>query len=212
MLELGLSTRAGRVAISCDPSHSSELQRLRARFVTGTTISAIAFEIDLDDLLVNLTELTMWPAGDVDVRWAPELLAMAESNAIDAQTLQGGLEIKGDGTTAEAGQVPRLASSFTAPLTGFQHRDIERLLHLAHGANFSVPGAGKTRVALSVFVTRREADEIRQMLVVCPKSAFESWVEEISICFPTGGVHVAIMSANSVPAADVVLVNYERLP
>ena len=38
---------------------------------------------------------------------------------------------------------------WAAPLTSFQERDLGKLLELNHGANFSVPGAGKTRVALA---------------------------------------------------------------
>ena len=50
------------------------------------------------------------------------------------------------------------------------------------------------------------------MLVVCPKSAFESWQSEAQICFSGAPLRLAVMDGSTVPAADVVLINYERLP
>jgi SNF2 family DNA or RNA helicase len=62
----------------------------------------------------------------------------------------------------------------------FQVRDVQHLISLPNGANFSVPGAGKTTVALAVhLLTSHPSDK---MLVVCPKAAFPAWSEIISEC------------------------------
>src|SRR4029077_10288752 len=77
--------------------------------------------------------------------------------------------------------------------------------------NFSVPGAGKTRVALAVFHSRRQQGEVARMIVVCPKSAFESWADEVDLCYPDTPFRVAVLD-EGMPDADLLLLNYERLP
>ena len=193
--------------LSSDEAFSAHLQALRARFASSSSINNQAFEIDLEDLLVNLHELALWPSTDTDVRWQDELLRLVETNAADAELARGRLSE----ASVTTGDVSVLAE-WNAPLTDFQRRDIGALLGLRHGANFSVPGAGKTRVTLAVFSARRDSGAVTRMLVVCPKSAFESWHAESRICFPGDALRTAVMDSPTPPNADIVLVNYERLP
>ncbi len=65
-------------------------------------------------------------------------------------------------------------------LKWFQKRDVARLVSIPSGANFSVPGAGKTTVALAIhLLTCSKTDKL---LVVCPKAAFTAWDEIIEAC------------------------------
>ncbi|OQW74176.1 MAG: helicase [Proteobacteria bacterium ST_bin13] len=76
---------------------------------------------------------------------------------------------------------PRLnALGFSRELRKFQKRDLAHLLSLPHGANFSVPGAGKTSVtfALSLMVARPDD----HLLVVSPKAAFPAWRSVVAEC------------------------------
>ncbi len=168
-----------------------------------------AFDVDIDDLLVNLHELARWPTTDEDVRWQPALLSLVQDNASDAAVIASRLDA---GDASPLPPAPKLGEPWDASLTGFQQRDLARLFELGHGANFSVPGAGKTRVTLALFQARRDASGIERMLVVCPKAAFESWQVESAICFPESPLRVAIMDGPTAPVCDVLLVNYERLP
>ncbi len=85
-------------------------------------------------------------------------------------------------------QVPReqiekelLKKGFTRRvLKRFQLRDLERLLSLPHGANFSVPGAGKTTVTFALHLLARQAGH--HLLVIAPKTAFPAWREVVSDC------------------------------
>jgi len=81
------------------------------------------------------------------------------------------------------------ALGFTRPLRPFQIRDLSRLLALPHGANFSVPGAGKTTVTLALHLLVASPDN--HMLVVAPKAAFPAWRGIVSECMtpdaPGGG-------------------------
>lgn len=105
-----------------------------------------------------------------------------------------------------------LGPDWQAPLTDFQLRDLGKLLSLRHGANFSVPGAGKTRVALAVYVAARRAGRASRLLVVAPKSAFEAWLDESAAVVRTGPISTSILSGRqAVSDGELVLVNYERL-
>lgn len=209
MLQLDFSTQAGRVLLSCDPGSSSQLHSLRSRFASSASINGQAFDVAIDDLLLNLHELARWPGEDLDVRWQPELATLIQGNFVDANVLREQLAAGGPPPQPAP---PPTGDGWAAPLTDFQRRDLGKLLQLTHGANFSVPGAGKTRVTLAAFETRRQAGEVSRMLVVCPKSAYESWETETETCFPGAGLRVAVMDSAAPPSCDILLVNYERLP
>jgi SNF2 family DNA or RNA helicase len=106
----------------------------------------------------------------------------------------------------------RLAGGrFTRDLRTFQERDLARLLALSHGANFSVPGAGKTAVAFAVYEANRLAGHLDRLLVIGPLSAFPSWIEEASTCFSEPPVLHRFDSGPIPKDAEVVLVNYHKL-
>lgn len=208
MLDLRFSSFAGRVTITCDPSHAAQLGQLRARFSSGISVSRETFEVGIDDLLLNLHELASWPADDSDWHWQPELRALIETNDQDSRSVADRLA----GRDGELRVHWPVDTTWETRLTDFQTRDLRELLGLAHGANFSVPGAGKTRVALANFAARRSEGEVRRMCVVAPKSAFESWWEESAVCFPTEPLTTALYEGGAAPSVELLLVNYERLP
>jgi hypothetical protein len=95
-------------------------------------------------------------------------------------------------------------------LRDFQETDLAVLYRLSHGANFSVPGAGKTTVAYALHALEQAHGRVNKLLVVAPLSAFSAWNDEASeVLLPTPTVRR--MNSLTVPNADVVLVNYQRL-
>jgi len=74
-------------------------------------------------------------------------------------------------------------------LRDFQLRDLSHLLALSNGANFSVPGAGKTTVTFALHMLTRQPGQ--QFIVVAPKAAFQAWMDIVSECMdeeaPDGG-------------------------
>jgi len=54
------------------------------------------------------------------------------------------------------------------------------MVSLRNGANFSVPGAGKTTVALAAHLLTK--DEDTRLLIIAPKNAFGAWDEVITDC------------------------------
>ena len=59
-------------------------------------------------------------------------------------------------------------------------RDLKRLVALQNGANFSVPGAGKTTVTFALHLLTKQEDQ--KLVVVGPKSAFGAWRDVVSEC------------------------------
>jgi SNF2 family DNA or RNA helicase len=108
--------------------------------------------------------------------------------------------------------VARLEGSrFTRDLRDFQERDLGRLLALAHGANFSVPGAGKTTVAYATYEALRHERRVRRLLVVAPLSAFDAWEEEAKDCFDVALKVTRLGREALTGETEVALVNYQRL-
>ncbi|WP_244976019.1 DEAD/DEAH box helicase [Nocardia huaxiensis] len=161
---------------------------------------------------MNLSELATWPHEGVD--WDDDLMALVNGVLDDSETVERNLQEAPVGGAADAVQpddvIDLLGPDWAADLTSFQRRDVARLLSLRHGANFSVPGAGKTRVALAVYAAMRERGEAQRLLVVGPKSAYESWEFESAFCFKEP-LRVAVSGRLEDPLADLRIVNYERL-
>jgi len=65
-------------------------------------------------------------------------------------------------------------------LKDFQVRDLQRLIALSNGANFSVPGAGKTTVTLALDLLTRKPGQ--HLLVIGPKASFPAWREVVDEC------------------------------
>lgn len=106
-------------------------------------------------------------------------------------------------------------------LRQFQMRDLKRLLQQDNGANFSVPGAGKTTVTFALHLLTR--GEEQKLLVVSPKSAFTAWTDVVDECISddapewvkepfrvlTGGADAIRQGLHS--GATRFITNYEQL-
>ncbi|CAN5530599.1 DEAD/DEAH box helicase [soil metagenome] len=74
-----------------------------------------------------------------------------------------------------------IESGFTRRvLRDFQLRDLAKLLSLKHGANFSVPGAGKTSVTFALHLLACPAGH--GLMVIAPKNAFSAWESVVEEC------------------------------
>ena len=80
-------------------------------------------------------------------------------------------------------------------LKPFQLRDLAHLLTLANGANFSVPGAGKTTVTFALHLLSHAPGQ--KFFVVAPKAAFQVWKDVVDECMvvdaPVGGAEKFIV-------------------
>lgn len=209
-LHLSFDVTRTKVVLRAHAGFEDDLAGLAARIAAGSQLSPLVAEIAIDDLLVGIDELTTWAADDVV--WDEELASLVNGVLDDAETAKNNLQDSDarPPTLDSSALGLLLGPSWKAGLTTFQRRDISQLLALRHGANFSVPGAGKTRVALAIYAVLRERGELQRMLVIGPKSAHESWLYENSECF-TEPLHASIMSTKAELGAELLIVNYERL-
>ncbi|MFI7694233.1 DEAD/DEAH box helicase [Nonomuraea sp. NPDC049655] len=207
-LHIGFDLTRTRVLLQVRPGYEDELSRLVSRFALSTHRSSLSAELDLDDFLAGISELATWPTPDT-VSWAEDLALLVGEVLDDAEAAEQRISGPAESFAVE-NILASLGSRWKADLTDFQLRDIAKLLSLNHGANFSVPGAGKTRVALATFSALREAGKVRRLLVVCPKSAYESWEFESKECFSTP-LRLQIMEKHPDAGAEMLIVNYERL-
>ncbi len=76
-----------------------------------------------------------------------------------------------------------LKPEFKRQLTNFQLHAVNHLLTVGHGANFSVPGSGKTSIALAYYNILYKKMEVNAILVIGPGSCFEPWEQEYVECF-----------------------------
>ena len=72
-------------------------------------------------------------------------------------------------------------------LRPFQLRDLAHLLSLSNGANFSVPGAGKTTVTFALHILTRQSDQ--HLIVVAPRAAFQAWIDVVAECMGENGAY-----------------------
>lgn len=76
-----------------------------------------------------------------------------------------------------------LNSGISRPLKPHQCKAALHLLSTVNGANFSVPGSGKTAVVLAVFDQLRKAGEVDSLFVVGPPACFGPWRSEYAAVF-----------------------------
>ncbi|GAB2616797.1 DEAD/DEAH box helicase [Kribbella endophytica] len=209
-LEIGFGDEATTAWLRAREDRTADLRNLALRFQSSVQRTPRTLEVEIDDLFGNLRVLTTWP--DTAVRWAPGLADLVRDSANDAQVVAKRLASPDefDATITLQDLDELLGPGWRADLAPFQRRDIAKLLSLRHGANFSVPGAGKTRVGLAIFHALRRKGSVERLLIVGPKSSYESWLFENQECFsqPLG---MAVFGRTPDPSADALIINYERL-
>lgn len=209
-LHLGFDATRTRVVLKTTDQYRQDLVQLAARFRTGGQLGPLSASVALDELLADLGVLSSWP-NHAGVEWAPELRSLVAGVVKDANTVKERLAGSEASPAVESADVPSmLGETWIGELNAFQLRDIAKLLSLGHGANFSVPGAGKTRVALAVYAAQKARQKVSRLLVVCPKSAYESWRYETAVCF-SYPLRTHVLDGSMDQWAEVLIVNYERL-
>ena len=209
-LVIGFDLTRTQAKLQTASQYRENLAALLANFPGGQMTERLAAAIPIDEFLGNLEILASWPEPG-SVVWEDSFRTLATGMLKDAERSERLLAGEEDDLVVRDTEVAdELEAKWSGDLTAFQRRDVAKLISLGHGANFSVPGAGKTRVALASFSILRRRRQVRRLLVVCPKSAYEAWQEEGEKCFDSA-LSVRVFEGRDTLSADVLLVNYERL-
>ncbi|MFF0545333.1 DEAD/DEAH box helicase [Nocardia thailandica] len=209
-LRLDLADRVSWVRLRAGVGCEDHLREFALKFRTSVHRSASAVEVEVDELLANLGVLGEWPLVD-SVVWDEVLARLARETVAASTAVASRLNEAAPAIELAPAEVrSRLGTGWVADLTDFQLRDIARLLSLQHGANFSVPGAGKTRVGLATFQGFRDAGEVERLLIVAPKSAHSSWLYENGTCL-TEPLRMEVVGSRIPSGSNALIVNYERL-
>jgi hypothetical protein len=146
------------------------------------------------------------------ISFGPNLTAQLRTLANDRKVRESSV------ATAAAISIAGLAdklrqNGFLRDLKPFQLENLAKLLSLPHGADFSVPGAGKTTVALANYALQRGEGNVERLLVIGPIAAFEAWKVDSVACLaeaPRIAVHAGPSSV--IPRdAELLLTNYNRV-
>lgn len=177
--------RRGQLTRGDENEESSIWERLKARFASDSDVIMSGSTLDMTwpEVLGVLREFgTASCQKTLNFRFKPSeaavpLIASFASDAKNARAARGGLKLK---VNADDIQLRLSQLGYARELRPFQKRDLAHLVSLEHGANFSVPGAGKTSVtfALSLLVARPGS----HLLVIAPKAAFPAWRSVVSEC------------------------------
>lgn len=210
-LTLRLERATSSVTLSLQaPDRDVVWLRLRGLYGTQASTTADRLTVPLDTFLALTGALrTICSRYRLRIRPDEQLRAVLTGLAALGDQLD---EAYGPTSLASATEVAgRLAGGrFARELRDFQVRDVGKLLALSHGANFSVPGAGKTTVTFGVYEAERLAGRVQSLLVVGPISSFDAWVSEANECYPQPPT-IEIFEDEISLQAEVVLINYQRL-
>ena len=111
------------------------------------------------------------------------------------------------------GAMTELSSRWIGDLNDCQLRESKETSSTTTRANFSVPGAGKTRVTLALYEACRASNQVNKYARRLPQKQPWRLDERTRFMFFVQPLpRIAVMDGRALPPAEIVLVNYERLP
>ena len=131
------------------------------------------------DILIDTIEYLKGEGLDFEVDATVQSLLdeikVAEQSFSTAVT--AGLKVKK--ATMPSSKIP----GFQRRLKPYQIRSVQHLISVCHGANFSVPGSGKTTIVYAAFAVLQARQILDKLFVIGPRSCFMPWEEEYFQCF-----------------------------
>jgi len=201
------------VVISPSDEVSPDDWRVVALFWSKDVVASITtrqLDVSMTTFVEKLSWLKdVWKSGGGTYDISPEVITKARKFKDGSQAFR---ILRTQNTKRHARQtveVPNLLSK--RRLTPRQHENILYLLDMDNGANFSVPGAGKTLTALCVWQILKSRNLLGKLLVVCPRSAFEAWHDEPLDSFGFRGITEVYSGRILNEKTEICLVNYEQL-
>lgn len=189
----------------------AHLQSLLSRGIVGGSRDSIEVraEVFMSEL-PGVREVRSFFGEELAIQ--PRLASQLRSLAADRRARQaaGHAPAGPEATAALTDELRR--SGFKRELRPFQLENLASILRLPHGADFSVPGAGKTTVALAGYAIHRARGAVDRLFVIAPLAAFQAWKDDSQECLEvTPSVVVHGGPGSLLPAhGEIVLTNYNR--
>ncbi|WP_405637119.1 DEAD/DEAH box helicase [Streptomyces sp. NBC_01178] len=144
--------------------------------------------------------------------FGPALKQQVQALLSDQRQRQAALDDPGAVDTPADLEELLAQAGFIRRLKSFQLENLARIVRLPHAADFSVPGAGKTTVALANHAIACARGQVEQMLVIAPLAAFAAWKEEVKACLePAPRLTVYQGAGSLIPqSTQILLTNYNR--
>ncbi len=140
---------------------------------------------DQEDLVILTLDLLKDSGTQIELDSNTEEIIRRRSEAyeqLQESRKQGEAIKEGDLNRLETNKfVEFLANGLQRQLLPHQVKAALHLVSVAHGANFSVPGAGKTSVVLAAYEYLREKGVVTSLFVVGPRSCFMPWQTEFDL-------------------------------
>lgn len=102
---------------------------------------------------------------------------IAEESELFEKAKECGAIVKSQNT-----EVSLVIPGFQRKLKNYQEKAIRHMLAVENGANFSVPGSGKTTMIYAAYSVWKEKGEVDKLLVIGPPSSFMAWEDEFIEC------------------------------
>ncbi|MFI2644800.1 DEAD/DEAH box helicase [Streptomyces sp. NPDC018610] len=189
----------------------ASVQEALARGIVGGSIDRT--EVRVEVFLAELNAIgAVRRRYDQKVDLGPLLREQIQALAADQKQRQAALDAPVSSVSLSDLEQQLVDAGFTRTLKPFQLENLARIVRLPHAADFSVPGAGKTTVALANHCVARARGQVEQLLVIAPIAAFSAWKEEVEACLdPAPNLVVHHGSASLIPkSAQILLTNYNR--
>lgn len=106
---------------------------------------------------------------------------------------------------------------FRRQLKPYQILAVRHAVEVPNSANFSVPGSGKTTVALAAYSILKSRGEIERLVVIGPRACFMPWEDEFKACFGRRPATVRVSGNRNrrknlyreADNADLILLSYQ---
>jgi SNF2 family DNA or RNA helicase len=177
----------GRFVVAAEYASTPIWSRIRALVVSSNleaTITQTAVQLAWPDVLNIVREFgSKTTQRALNFRFRPDANAAERLQvfSIEVQNARASRQAIAPARTIEQIEAELVTMGFTRrKLKKFQLRDLLHLLTLSNGANFSVPGAGKTTVTFALHLLVRKPGQ--HLFVVSPKSAFQAWRDIVGEC------------------------------
>lgn len=202
-----------RVIISPNDEVSADQWRTVVLFWASDISGPIAvrqLEVSMKTFVDKLSWLKdVWKGGGGLYEISPEVIVQAKKFKDGSRAFRLLKMQNSQRHSNQTVRVPNLLKS--RKLTPRQQENILYLLDMENGANFSVPGAGKTLTTLCVWQILKTKGVLGKLLVVCPRSAFEAWQDEPAESFGLEGVSEVYSGRILDEKTEICIVNYEQL-